>query len=72
VPGSGSCRREGSSTKTIHVKGWTGADVRVMLGNSERTEMEGATMYWAWELGPSCRWLRRDEALSRGSSSEGS
>lgn len=34
----------------IHVRGWMGADVRVTLGNSERTEMEGATMYWPCEL----------------------
>ena len=36
-------------------------EVRVMFANSERTETEGATMYWLGELKPSCGLFRSDE-----------
>lgn len=36
-------RFPGSSIETMHVRGWLGSDVRVIVGNSERTWMDGAT-----------------------------
>lgn len=36
-------RFPGSSMETMHVRGWLGSEVRVIVGNSERTWMDGAT-----------------------------